>query len=76
MNYRFIFNLIGKVLKAEGLLLLLPTLVSALYWEKAFFYLGGSAVVIFLIGTLLTCLCRHHSGYFFAKEGFISVALT
>lgn len=76
MNYKFIFNMIGKVLKAEGLLLLLPTLVSALYWEKAFFYLGGSAVGIYILGTLITCFCKPSSGYFFAKEGFIAVALT
>lgn len=76
MNHRFIFNMIGKVLKAEGLLLLLPTLVSALYWEKAFFYLGGSAIGIYLFGTLLAFFCKPNDKYFFAREGFIAVALT
>ena len=76
MNYRFIFNMIGKVLKVEGYLLLLPTLVSALYWEKAFFALGGSSVITFLVGLLLTLISKQNSKYFFAKEGFISVALT
>lgn len=76
MNYRFIFNMIGKVLKVEGYLLLLPTLVSALYWEKSFFALGGSSVITFLVGLLLTLISKQNSKYFFAKEGFISVALT
>lgn len=76
MNYRFIFNMIGKVLKVEGLLLLLPTLTSALYRETAFFYLGGSAIVTYLVGTLLAYFCKPTSKYFFAKEGFISVAST
>jgi len=76
MNHRFIFNMVGKVLKAEGLLLILPTVVSALYWEKAFFYLGGSAVLIYLFGTLLAYFCKPNNKYFFAKEGFIAVALT
>ena len=61
MNYRFIFNMIGKVLKVEGYLLLLPTLVSALYWEKSFFALGGSSVITFLVGLLLTLISKQNS---------------
>lgn len=76
MNYRMIFNLLGKVLKVEGILLLLPTLVAVIYGETCVFALGGSAIGVFLLGLLLTSLIKPKSQLFFAKEGLISVALS
>lgn len=75
MNYRMIFNMIGKVLKAEALLILLPAIVSALYLEQSFFAFAITAVLTFGVGFLLTKLCKPKDQLFFAKEGLITVAL-
>lgn len=75
MNYRMIFNMVGKVLKVEGILLILPTIVAALYAEQCAFALGGTAVGVFIMGFLLAKFLKPKSQLFFAKEGLVTVAL-
>lgn len=74
MNFHIIFYIIGYVLKIEGLLLLFPTLTGLIYHEQeAFAYLICAAATA-LIGTLIT-IKKPKNQMFYAKEGFVSVAL-
>jgi trk system potassium uptake protein TrkH len=74
MNKSIILHIIGWILTIEALFMVLPCIVAIIYQERT----GYS----FLI-TLLTCLVigipliikKPKSHIFFAKEGFISVAL-
>ncbi len=75
MNYRMIFKMVGRVLKVEGILLLLPTIVAALYAEQCAFSLGGTAAGVFIIGFLLAKFLKPKSQLFFTKEGLVTVAL-
>ncbi len=75
MNLRIIFYIIGYVLKIEGLLMSIPALVGLIYREQegyAFLFCGA---VLTLIGFLIT-LKKPQNQVFYAKEGFISVALS
>lgn len=79
MNYRFILNTIGKVLKVEGILLLIPFFTSLCYVNVD----GFDPVIAFAItmgislalGYILSLVFKPKNQYAFAKEGLISVAL-
>ena len=76
MNYRMVFNVTGKVIKIEGFLLLLPTLVALCYSEwTAVFALAITASFALIVGLILPALCKPKNNYTFAKEGLITVAL-
>ena len=49
MNYRLILNTIGKVLRIEGALMLLPAIVSLIYKEWS----EGVAFFVVLLGAIL-----------------------
>jgi trk system potassium uptake protein TrkH len=79
MNYRFIFNTIGKVLKMEGVLLLFPLITAFCYVNVdgfdpviAFAITMGISLVL---GYILTLAFKPKNQYAFAKEGLITVAL-
>lgn len=76
MNYKMVFNTIGKVLCAIGAVLLLPTLVALIYgeWMQSLAF-STTAVATFLIGALLTFLIKPQTTALYAKEGFVTVAL-
>jgi len=76
MNYRMVFNTTGKVLKIEGVLMLLPVIIALIYqqWIPLFAF-GVSAVGTFLIGFLLSLLVKPKNSFMFAKEGLVTVAL-
>lgn len=79
MNYRLVFNLIGKVLILEAVLLLFPLVTSLVYGE---YYGAYSPVMAFGItvgialvpGLLLTFLVRVKNQYMYAKEGMVITA--
>lgn len=75
MNFKIIFYVVGYVLKIEGLLMYAPALVGFLYREQqAWSYLiVATACLIF---GLLATLKKPKNQMFYAKEGFISVALS
>lgn len=76
MNYRMVFNVTGKVIKIEGFLLLLPTLVALCYSEwNAVFALSITACFAIILGFILSIICKPKNNYTFAKEGLITVAL-
>lgn len=73
MNYRMIGFILGKMLRIEAALMLLPGLVSLLYGERTGF--------AFLIVSVLLTLCsfilarKPSNTSIYAKEGFVIVAL-
>lgn len=75
MNYTMVLFILGVVLKFEGLFLLLPVLVDLIYKEgDAPLYLLTS-VICLLLGFFLTKK-KPKAPRLYAKEGFISVALS
>lgn len=75
MNKNMIIYIMGKLLGIEGLLLLIPGLVSVLYGEKeatAFFI---TSVILFTIYIIIGRKKPKDSGIY-AKEGFVIVAFT
>ena len=76
MNYRLVFNLVGKVLVLMAALMLLPlitALVYAEYWAAVSFAItiGGAAG----LGLLLALLLKPKNQYMYAKEGMVITAL-
>ena len=75
MNFHIIFYIIGYILRIEGLLLLFPALTGLIYQEKAAFSYLICAALAALVGTLMT-IKKPKNQIFYAKEGFVSVALS
>ena len=75
MNYKVIFNTIGRVAIAESALLLLPMFVSLIYGESCYLAFLLTAVLSLALGLVL-CLCfKPKNHVIYAKEGFAIVAL-
>lgn len=76
MNYKIVGNTTGKVLRAEGVIMILPAIVSLIYaeWLSAI-ALSSVATVTFLIGATLAHFIKPDNQYLFAKEGLITVSL-
>lgn len=75
MNYRMIIFILGWVFKIEAFCLVLPMGVGIFYSESAWKVYAVVAAASFLIGTVLT-LKKPHKTAFFAKEGYIVVAMS
>lgn len=75
MNKSVIRFLLGKVLKTEAVLMVLPCLVALIYRETAGIYYLVTLVFCGLLGFLL-CLKRPESSVFYLKEGCITTALS
>lgn len=75
MNYSMVCYILGKVLKMEGVVMLLPALVGAIYQEKSGWSFLIIAAVCYLLGTLIGLWkCKDKS--FYALEGYATVALS
>lgn len=75
MNYAMIRFVIGKVLKMEGLLLILPSIVGLLYREKSTLAFLVSILLCFGAGFLLS-FRKPDNNEFYALEGLVIVALS
>ncbi len=75
MNFSIIFYIVGYILKIEGLLMLLPSLTGFLYGEQQGWIYLIYAVALTLLGVLST-IKKPTNQVFYAKEGFITVALS
>ena len=73
MNYRMIIYMMGKMLGVEGVLLLIPCLVSAVYREETWLIFFATAVSLLLLSLLLS-FRRPKNNTIYAKEGFVIVA--
>ena len=74
MNFAFITYIIGWILNFQGIFLLVPCIVSMIYNEKSGFAFIISSIISFVIGVLFTRK-KPKNRSFYAKEGFVSVAL-
>ena len=75
MNYSIIVYILGHVIRLEGLLLLIPTLVGICYSEQQYLAFLICAVICVLIGCFLT-LKKPKNQVFYAREGFVTVAFS
>jgi trk system potassium uptake protein TrkH len=74
MNKSIILHIIGWILTLEAALMALPYIVSLVYQEKCGFAFLATMIPCLIIGLPLI-IRKPKSHVFFAKEGFISVAL-
>lgn len=75
MNYSIIKNVLGHVIRFEGIFMLFPVLVALLYGESAGIYFAVCAVGCVMLGTVMTYK-KAKNRSFFAKEGFVTVSLS
>ena len=74
MNYRIVWNTLGKVLLAEAALMLLPMIAAAVYRELLQPFLI-TVLLLLPAGAALTAI-RPRSSDLFAREGFVCVGLS
>ena len=76
MNYRLVFNLMGKVLFLIAALMLLPLITALIYAE---YYVAISFAITACgaagVGLLLALLIKPKHQYLYAKEGMVITAL-
>ena len=75
MNRKMVFKTVGLMLIAEAALLLLPTAVALLYRESCAWTLLAAAAIALAAGWLLRRI-RTDSEVIYAREGFVTVAMT
>lgn len=77
MNRKMVFNIFGRLIAIEGVLLLLPAAVALIYKEfsGALIFLGVAAGAAAL-GLLIRFTVRPDTQVIYAKEGFAVVTLT
>lgn len=75
MNKRMVAFFVGSVLKIEGLLMLLPLIVSVIYREEEWLYIAASAVLCELAGFLLS-RTKPKDNSFYTREGIAAVGLS
>jgi trk system potassium uptake protein TrkH len=75
MNFSIIRYILGWVLTLEALFLLLPCLVGLYYREESGFSFLIIAAVCALVGLAMICR-KPRNQVFYAKEGFVVVALS
>ena len=76
MNYSIIINILGWVLSLQGIFMIPPCLVGVVYKEyhDALIYITFSLLCT-ILGFLLR-RCKAKSSTFYAREGFVAVALS
>lgn len=76
MNYRVIFQTLGKVSVMLGVLLVIPTVLSACLAESCWWALLTAAGIAVAIGLPLWLCCKPKNHVIFSKEGLIIVSLS
>lgn len=75
MNRKVIIYTLGKMIKIEGLLLLLPTITGFIYKEKQAYVYLIMAILLTVLGHFIS-LKKPQKTKIFAREGFVIVALS
>lgn len=75
MNKRMVFNIIGRIVQVEALLLMLPLIVSLYYGEECYLAFLITIGIALVVGTVLVLACKIKSRVIYAKEGFVIVSL-
>lgn len=74
MNRRFILHILGWILNFEAAFMILPLIVAIIYGEKSGYAFLITIGICLLIGIPLAVI-KPKNRAFYAKEGFVSVAL-
>lgn len=74
MNIRFIVYILGWILNFQGLFLLVPSVLSVFLKERVGYAYLISSLICLLVGFVLT-RWKPKSKSFYAKEGFVTVAI-
>ncbi len=74
MNYRIVWNILGKVLLAEALLMLLPMAAGLAYGESVLPFVYSVAALLAIGGA--TQLIKPGKTDLYAREGFVIVGLS
>ena len=75
MNLKMVTKTVGRLLKAEALLMLLPLVVSVYYKENILYVYGIVIGLILAVGTLMT-MPKPETKTIYAREGFAIVSLS
>lgn len=75
MNKKMIFYMLGKILLVEAGLLVLPTVCALIYREASVASFLITIAIATAFGILLSVVNKPNDKTFFAKEGFVIVAL-
>lgn len=75
MNYRMIFNTLGKSSIALSALLVLPMLTSIICKEDCIWAFAITIGIALVVGGLLLLIFRPKNKVFFSREGFVMVSL-
>ncbi len=76
MNRKMIFYMLGKILELEAVIMFIPLITSVIYGEKSIWAFLITIAFALLVGIALTLLNKPRDKTFFAKEGFVIVALS
>ena len=74
MNIKRVINYIGSMIVLEGMLMLLPFIVSLVYGERKGIYFIQCAILLFVVGAILQRFFKSDER-FYSAEGFVTVAL-
>lgn len=75
MNYRMIGYIIGQIVRVEGILMI-PALICSLVYGEGFKLAFVIPILLALVLGTLLCIKKTENTSIFAKEGFVSVALS
>ncbi len=74
MNRRMIFYTVGQIIGLEGILFVLPLIVSLCYWEEtSIICFSISLVAALVMGGLMMLVSKPGNKVIYAREGFIIV---
>lgn len=77
MNHKMVFGTVGKIVWVEAALMFLPLCVAFTYNEPTVVKsILISIAIALVVGALLVTLCRTKNDVIYAKEGFVTVALS
>lgn len=76
MNRKMVFYMLGQILKLEAGIMLIPLITSIIYGEKCVFAFVITILIALVLGFALTLINKPRDKTFFAKEGFVIVALS
>lgn len=75
MNKRMVAFFLGYVLRIEAALMLLPIVVSVIYWEEDAIILTAIAVATFVCGMFMSAKKPTNTS-FYTREGFVAVSMS
>lgn len=75
MNKKMVAYFLGSVLRIEAALMVLPIIVSIIYWEKEALILTAIALTAF-VGGLFMSAKKPNNTSFYTREGFVAVSLS